>query len=189
MAAAIVDQLRERVETLVEGGSRYQTEKIAVVGVYLVIVIATLVWVFGGDDPENPLGAKYGFETIAPLNDRIFFIENGGPRPWNDVRIALNRNYLHKIPRVDVDQRLILRPEDFDYYFYVPRQFGRQPWEGLSKTEKPGPKAPSDVETKIVEVRANEGRVNIDVASENAVKAASAQPASAAGAQAGPGAP
>lgn len=166
MAAAFVDQLRDRIEGLLEGGTRYQTEKIGVIVVYLILVVATLVWVFGGEDPDNPLGAEYGFETIAPLNDRIFFIENGGPRAWNSVRIALNRNYLHKIERVEVDQRLILRPEDFDYYFYIPRQFGRQPWEMLSDDEKTAPRAPSDVETRIVEVRANEGRVNIDVASD-----------------------
>jgi hypothetical protein len=137
-----------------------------VIVAYVVIVIGTLVWVFGGDDPENPLGAQYGFETIAPLNDRIFFIENGGPRDWNNVRIVLNQNYLHTITRVPVDERLILRPDDFDYYFYIPREFGREPWEALSKADKPGMKAPTNVPTKVVDVRADEGRVTIDVGKE-----------------------
>ncbi len=175
MAAAVVDQLRSQIEGLLEGGSRYQTEKIGVIAAYLVVVIGTLIYVFGGEDPDNPLGAEYGFETIAPLNDRIFFIENGGPRDWTNVRIAVNRNYLHTIPKVPVDERLILRPDDFDYYFYVPRQFGRASWESLSKAKKPGQKAPANVETKIVEVNADEGRVDIDVASEGG-EAAQANP-------------
>lgn len=163
MAAAVLEELKGQVESIFAGGSRYQMEKIGAVGVYLVIVIATLVWVFAGHNPENDLGANWGFETIAPLNDKILFLENTSEDDWTGVRIVLNRRFLYKADEVQAGARLAVRPEDFDYFFYIPRPWGRSGWESLSSQKKPEANGDPQMEARLLEVRADQGRLDIDL--------------------------
>ncbi len=163
MAAAALEELKGQVEALLAGGSRYQMEKIATIGVYLIVVIVTVVWVFMGNDPENELGASWGFETIAPLNDQILFLENTSDDDWTGVRIVLNRQYLYKSDEVEAGSRLSVRPEEFSYFFYIPRPWGRSGWETLSDEKKPAETGDPQMEARLLEVRADQGRLDIDL--------------------------
>lgn len=151
------------VSALFKGGSRYQTEKIATVVVYIVIVIASVLWAAMRPDSDNALGASYGFETLKPLNQQIFFLENTSGHDWTDVRVVLNRNYLYKIPKIATGDRKVLRPEDFTYYYWVPRSWGREDWETLEKSAQPASTGPEDMKPRLLEVRAIEGRINIEI--------------------------
>ncbi|QED25861.1 hypothetical protein FRD01_00990 [Microvenator marinus] len=153
----------ETIGGFFSGGSRYQTEKIAVVVVYVLIVVATVIWVGMSPDSENELGAGYGFEILEPLNQQIFFLENKSDEDWNNVRVVLNRNYLYKVETIEAGARRVLRPDDFTYYYWVPRPWGRDSWETLETDAKPDSTGPMDLKPKLLEVRANEGRINIEI--------------------------
>lgn len=163
VADAVLEQVRGQIEGLLRGGTRYQVEKIATLAVYIVVSFVTLVWVVSGNDADNELGASYGLETIKPLDRQIFFIENRSHDDWTDVRIVLNRNFLYKTDRVRAGQRLALQPEDFVYYYWIPRQWGRSDWEKLDKTPRHGEKGTEDVKPVDLVVRAREGRLDIDL--------------------------
>ena len=90
------------------------------IGKTITIVVATVAWVASTDDASNELGAEHGFETIAPLNNKIFFLENESGDDWTNVRIVLNGDYLYTVDKVPEGNRVMLRPEDgrlveFDY--------------------------------------------------------------------------
>lgn len=160
MAAQLVE-FRDRLVALFEGGGRYQVEKLMTIGVYLLLVVATIAWVASSEDASNELGASHGFETLDPLNQKIFFLENDSGDDWTDVRIVLNRDYLHTIPKVEDGERLMLRPENFRYFWWVPRPWGRHDWESVGPPRKPGPTAGEDLEWELVEVRARQGRLDL----------------------------
>ncbi len=164
MATQVLDQIRGQVESLIKGGTRYQIEKVAVLVVYALISVGTFAWVVSGDDSDNELGATYGFDTIKPLDRQIFFIENQSKDDWTGVRVVLNKNFLYKVDVVPAGKRMVLQPEDFDYYYWIPRQWGRADWERLEKSPKPGEKGTETVNPEILEVRAREGRLNLDLA-------------------------
>lgn len=164
MATEVLDQIREQVESLIRGGSRYQMEKIAVLVVYAIIIAGTSMWFVSGDDSDNELGATYGFDTIKPLDRQIFFIENQSKDDWTGVRVVLNKNFLYKVDTVPAGKRMVLQPEDFNYYYWIPRQWGRADWERLEKAPKPGEKGTESVQPEILEIRAREGRLNLDLA-------------------------
>ena len=162
MAAEVAEEIRTQLLSILEGGSRYRTEKVSVIVGYLVICTATLIWSFSGANQENDLGARFGLETIAPLDDKLLFLENTSGDDWTRVRIVLNRNYLYKADKVEDQQRLVLQSEDFNYFYYIPRPWGREEWELLAKGEKPDSKAAPKLAPTLVEVRAREGRLDID---------------------------
>lgn len=159
--AASVDDIRDRLSSLFESGGRYQVEKLLTIGVYLAICIGTFAWVVTAEDASNELGAAHGFETLEPLNKKIFFLENDSGDDWTNVRIVLNKDYLYTTEKVKGGERLMLRPEDFRYFWWIPRPWGRNDWEGLTTRLKPGQLAPEDVDWKVVEVRAREGRLDL----------------------------
>jgi hypothetical protein len=161
--ATSADEIRDRLLSLFERGGRYQTEKLTVVGTYVAICIATAVWVFTVDDAENELGASHGFETLRPLNQQIFFLENESGDDWTDVRIVLNREYLFKTDTIEDGERLMLRPEDFRYFYWVPRPWGRNDWEALADQPKPPELATDSVKWELVQVRAREGRLDLEL--------------------------
>jgi len=157
------EEILDNLRGFFRGGSRYQTEKIATIVGYIAIVIATTIWVSLRPDSENSLGATYGFETLQPLDQQIFFLENKSRQDWNDVRVVLNRNYLYKVDRIAAGDRRVLRPEDFTYYYWVPRAWGRESWETLDRAPKPSSIGTEDMKPRLLEVRAIEGRINIEI--------------------------
>lgn len=165
--AAQLDEFRDRLVALFEGGGRYQVEKLMTIGVYLVIVIATLVWVVSVEDASNELGASHGFETLDPLNQKIFFLENESGDDWTDVRIVLNKDYLFSTDKVADGERLMLHPQDFRYFYWVPRPWGRNDWESVSPPPKPPRTAGEDLQWNLIEVRARQGRLDLDLSRQN----------------------
>ena len=161
--AAQFEEFRDRVVALFDGGGRYQVEKLMTIVVYIVLVIATIVWVATTEDASNELGASHGYETLEPLDQKIFFLENESGDDWTDVRIVLNRDYLYTVDRVAAGERKMLRPEDFRYFYFVPRPWGRTDWEAVNPPKKPSSVAGEDFEWKLVEVRARQGRLDINL--------------------------
>lgn len=161
--AAQLNEFRDRVIALFEGGGRYKVEKLMTLGVYLLVVIATFVWVVSTEDATNELGASHGFEVLDPLNQKIFFLDNESSDDWTGVRIVLNKDYIYTTDLVSVGERLMLRPEDFQYFYWVPRPWGRHDWESVGPPPKPGRNAGEDLEWKIVEVRTRQGRLDIQL--------------------------
>lgn len=159
-----LEALRDQIVALFEGkGGRYQVEKVMTIVVYVALVLATFVWVSTSEDSSNELGAAHGFETLDPLNQKIFFLENESGDDWTNVRIVLNKDYLFTTDRVTDGQRLMLRPEDFRYFWWVPRPWGRSNWEAVSPPKKPGAVAEEEITWDLVEVRAREGRLDIQL--------------------------
>ena len=165
--AASVNDIRDRLLSTFESGGRYQTEKLLTIGVYIAVVIATVAWVTTSEHSENELGASHGFETLAPLDQKIFFLTNDSGDDWTDVRVVLNKQYLFKTDKVAEGERLMLRPEDFRYYYWVPRPWGRNDWETLATKPKPPEFAQESIEWDLVEVRARQGRLDINLSKKN----------------------
>lgn len=165
-----VQQLLKQAGELAEGffarGSRYQLEKVAVVVAFVVhfIVMGTVGLVVGGKDPStNALGAQFGVGELGQLKQQLFFVENTGRSAWTNVRVVVNGRYVHNVDKLDGRERLVLQPdEQLADFFYIPRPWGRQDWESLIDGKRPGPTAPKTVKPTLVQIRAAEGRVDIE---------------------------
>lgn len=144
-------------------GSRYQAEKIVTIAVYVSICLATIFWVFNTGNVENDLGATATFEKVGPLESPTFFINNDSNDDWNNVRIAVDKQYLYMVPEVPEGETVTLRPEDFSYYFHIPRPWGREAWETLAEGAKPGATAVETMDPRLLEINADEGRFDVDL--------------------------
>lgn len=156
----LLDQVNDVVDSLLNGGSRYQIEKIVTIVVYAIISVASLIWAFSGGSGENELGAKFEVEELVEIDDMNLHLINDGDE-WNNVRVVLNQKYLWTTDKVDAGSQKTLRPKDFSYYYYIPRAWGRQDWELLAETDKPGAKAPQTLDVQLVQIRAREGSSDV----------------------------
>jgi hypothetical protein len=157
----LAEQVNDVFDSIFSGGSRYQMEKLVTVAVYTIVAVGSLVWAFSGGGSDNDLGAKFEVEELAEIDDVNFYLSNDGSKDWSRVRVVLNRMYLWTTDEIAADTRKTLGPNDFDYYFHVPRRWGGADWELLTEVEKPGAHAPTDLNLELVEIRAREGRSDI----------------------------
>lgn len=158
----LAEQANDVLDSLFSGGSRYQMEKLVTVAVYAIVAVGSLVWAFSGGGADNDLGATFEVEVLAEIDDVNFYLSNDGSKDWSRVRVALNRMYLWTTDEVPAETRRTLGPTDFDYYFHIPRRWGRTDWEMLTEVDKPGAHAPTDLDLELVEIRAREGRSDIE---------------------------
>jgi hypothetical protein len=158
----LLGQVNDVVDSLFSGGSRYQIEKIATIVVYAIISVASLVWAFSGGSGDNKLGARFEVERLAEIDDLNLHLVNEGEE-WTDVRVVLNQKYLWTTDKVEAEHQRTLRPNDFNYYYYIPRSWGRQDWEHLTDKKKPGMNAPASLEVEFVQIRARQGRLDVSL--------------------------
>ncbi len=161
-ASSLQDQVTEMVSSLFRRGSRYQTEKLATVGAYIVLSIASLVWAFSGSNSNNQLGATFQKTQIEEIDQDVYSLRNDSGDDWTQVRVVLNRRYLYKRDVLKARNSATLGRKDFAYFYYIPRAWGLNNWEQLAKEEKPGETAPANLEIKFVQLRAREGKLDID---------------------------
>lgn len=161
----LLDQVNDVIDSLFSSGSRYQLEKIVTVAVYAIISVASLIWAFSGGGGENELGAKFKIEKLPEIDDLNLHLINDSD-DWTNVRVVLNRKYLWTTDKVEAGRQKALRPKDFDYYYYLPRPWGRQGWELLAKDPKPGKKAPPTLNVEFVQIRANQGSTDVSFGSD-----------------------
>lgn len=147
--------------TISKRGSRFQAEKTLIIVVYSFIVIATLWWVLSAGNLSNDLGVSATFEKVGALESPTFFIKNESGSDWSNVRVAVDKQYLYKTELVKEDDTLILRPEDFDYYYYIPRLWGRESWESVAEEPKPSRKADDKLSPQLIEIRADQGLFSV----------------------------
>src|SRR5690554_3222234 len=119
------EQAVDVVGSLFSGGSRYQIEKIVTVVVYAVISGASLVWAFSGDGAANDLKASFVVGQLSEIDDQNLHLINDG-NAWSTVRVVLNQKYLWTSPEVKAKSQVTLNPEDFKYYYYIPRPWGQR---------------------------------------------------------------
>lgn len=153
-------QINEVLESLLNRGSRYQIEKIVTIAVYAVVSVGSLIWALSGNSQANALNAGFEVGRLADIDDQNLYLSNSGDA-WSTVRVVLNRMYLWTAPRVDARSRVTLQPADFDYYYYIPRPWGRHGWEQLEESERPGAKAPGTLRIEHVRIWAKEGSLDI----------------------------
>lgn len=156
------EQANEMVDSLFSGGSRYQVEKIATVVVYAVISVASLAWAFSGEGASNDLGATFTAGRLSEIDDQNLHLINAG-EAWTTVRVVLNKKYLWTAPSVDANSQVTLNPEDFTYYYHIPRPWGRQDWEKLAAETKLPARAPGTLAIKDVRIWAREGHSDIEL--------------------------
>ncbi len=137
--------------------SRYRGEKTLIFAVYGFISLATIWWVASTRNVENALGASATFETVGPLESPTFFIKNESGSSWSNVRIAVDKRYLYKTETVAEDETIVLRPDDFRYFYFVPRPWGRTSWETVTKKKKPTKAGSEKLQPKLIEIRADQG--------------------------------
>jgi hypothetical protein len=159
----LLEQFNEVIESLFSKGSRHQPEKIATIAAYALVAIASAVWAFSGTDSDNELGAEFDIKHLHEIDDQNFFLRNTGSTTWTGVRVVLNEKYLWTTDKVDAGAQRTLRPSNFEYYYYIPRPWGRRSWEQLSKQDKPEKVAPPLVKIDLVQIRAKQGRLDIEI--------------------------
>lgn len=160
---ALLEQLKAALADLFRRGSRYQTEKIGIVVVYFVLVIGSLIWGFSGKKYDNELGADFGLEKLTGIDRQVYFLENLSDDVWHRVRVVINNRYLYKRDQLKPSDRALLGPQDFAYFYYIPRAWGRDSWERLATQEKTSPQAPDDIKPEIIQLRADEGKLDLDL--------------------------
>lgn len=165
---ALLEQLKTALSELFRRGSRYQTEKIGTVVVYFVLVIGSLVWGFSGKKYDNELGADFGLEKLVGIDRQVYFLENLSGDTWHRVRVVINNRYLYKRDVLKPEDRALLGPQDFAYFYYIPRSWGRSSWELLAKEPKPSSQAPDNIEPQIIQIRADEGKLDLDLSKKRA---------------------
>jgi|GEM_PF-1856312 len=154
------EQAVDVVGSLFSGGSRYQIEKIVTVVVYAVISGASLVWAFSADGANNALKASFVVGQLSEIDDQNLHLINDG-NAWSTVRVVLNQKYLWTSPEVKAKSQVTLNPEDFKYYYYIPRPWGQRGWEKLASSEKFSAGAPGMLQINQVGIWAREGRLDI----------------------------
>ena len=157
MGKAVQDSLKG----IFHWGSRYHAEKIGVLAAFVVLSLATGIWAFSADDDTNELGADLELRDGVVGVDLV--IENTGRGAWRDVRIALDRKYLYTTDRIDGGGYVALSPDDLVYAYYIPRPWRRDEWERLGDDVKPGIHPDAEYVPSFVQIRAREGRLDIDV--------------------------
>ncbi len=158
-----LEKVNEVAESLLKGGTRYHSEKIAVLAGYVAIVLASVVWAFSGVEIGSGMQGEFEAQTIENLEHQAFVLKNPGSTPWHDVRIVLNGQYLAKLDKVEPEGRPKLSPADFRYYFHVPRPFGQKAWEKTATRPKPMASAPGNVEIDSLAVHTREGEIDVEV--------------------------
>ncbi|QDG54289.1 hypothetical protein FIV42_27150 [Persicimonas caeni] len=161
----LLEQVNDVIDSLFSSGSRYQLEKIVTIAVYAIISVASLVWAFSGGSGDNELGAKFEVEQLTEIDDLNLHLINDSDA-WTNVRVVLNQKYLWTTDKVEAGRQKTLRPKDFEYYYYIPRPWGRHDWELLAQTPKPGPEAPSTLEVEFVQIRASQGSSDVSFGAE-----------------------
>ena len=156
-----LEDFNEVAESLFKGGTRYRSEKIAVISVYLFIVTASFVWAFSGIELGSTLKGEFEAQNIKNIDDQNFVVRNSSSSVWRDVRIVINGRYVAEIAKLKADQTMRLSPEDFRYYYFVPRPWGSREWERVSSQPKPAETAPGDVDVKDLTIQTRGGRVDV----------------------------
>ena len=157
------EQWREIIEGLFRRGSRYQSEKIMTMAGFVICSIASLAWAFSAGVGQNELGAKFGITRLKEIDHDVFFLTNDSSDHWTNVRVVLDRRYLYKRDELKAGSRATLDRKDFAYFYYIPRTWGAAQWEGLDRAPKPDAWAPSVFEPSFVQIRAEQGMLDIDL--------------------------
>lgn len=157
------DEINEVVDSILKGGTRYHSEKIAVVAIYAGVVVLSLVWAFSNFEIGSQLNGVFEAQKIQNIEDQNFILKNPTSTTWHEVRVVLNDRYLAKIDEVKAGKRLRLKPTDFQYYFYVPRPWGQKQWERTASESKPAAGPPGDVAIESLAIHTREGKINVSV--------------------------
>lgn len=158
-----IDEFNEVFESMVKGGTRYRTEKLAVASLFLFVAVATVVWVVSGIEIGRDLEGRLEAEGPSPVGERGFVVVNSGATGWHDVRIVVNDRYLATLEEVPAESRSRLSATDFEDYYYIPRPWGHAAWERAGSVEKPGRYISDDVEVRNVAARSREGRIQMEL--------------------------
>lgn len=157
-----LDELNEVVESLFKSGTRYRSEKIIIVGLYLVVTGVSAAWVFAGMEKLRGLDGEFeSHKLMENIDDQNFTLANVGGADWHEVRVAVNDRFLVNFEKIKAESTERLNPEDFKYFYHIPRPWGHAKWERLEAAEKPGQAAPGDLKVKDIKVRAREGKVDV----------------------------
>lgn len=159
----LLEQFNEVIESLFSKGSRHQPEKLATIVVYGLIAIGSAIWAFSGTDSDNELGAEFDMRQLQEIDDQNFFLKNTGDTTWTSVRVVLNEKYLWTTEEIPPGQQQSLNPVDFKYYYHIPRPWGRRSWEQLATREQPAAVAPPLLKVDLVQIRARQGRLDIEM--------------------------
>ena len=84
--------------------------KVAIVGAWLVVSVATLVWAPPrSSEAANRLGASLVVTTV--LDHPVYMVKNEGSRTWREVVVVVNRTYRAAASEVQPGQNLTLGPK------------------------------------------------------------------------------
>jgi hypothetical protein len=159
-----MDDMQEVVESLGRTGTRYRVEKLALIGLYLVITATTVAWVFaGGRLLASRYAADFRVNQLDAIGSQTFYLTNVGTAAWEDVRVVLDDTYLKRIDHVKQGERIELKPRHFHNFYRVPRHWGAAEWEQLTSADPQRPTAPGTVEVSDSTLRIGSKRGAIDI--------------------------
>lgn len=157
------DEINDVFESLWKGGTRYRSEKLAVVGTYGVIAAVTVFWVVTGIEIAGELEGRMTTEGAGEIGGKTFVVENTGGTAWHDVRIVINDRYLAVQEEIPPRNEARIEASEFRYYYHVPRPWGHRVWERAADRPKPGQKIPSDADVEKVRAKSREGVVRLEL--------------------------
>lgn len=163
---AVMEEIQRVLESLPNQGTRYHVEKLALIGLYVVLVGTTAAWVFaGGRLLASRYAADFRVSQLEAIGSQRFYLTNTGTAKWRDVRIELSDRYLARLEQVNQGERKELKPEDFRYFYRVPRHWGAADWESLTSAAAQPMHAPGTVEVseKTIEIGSRHGAIDVRV--------------------------
>ena len=143
---------------------RYGSQKVAVLGGYIILSLVTVTFAFSSSEPlPNPIGASIEPQTISTTGERWFLVNNHSDEDWTRVTLLLNEHFIHRGPEsVARGEAARIFVKDFDYTLYVPRAQHFGTLEDTSESP-PGPKAPRDLAPDSLVIITEQGSHSVDL--------------------------
>lgn len=143
---------------------KYGAEKLAVLGIWAVLCVTTLIWSMSGTAKlDNPIGAKVELHLISTSGEHWYTIHNTSGFDWTGVRLELNGAYIRRIDgplKAGESDRIFTK--DFEYLLYVPRARRYAGAGRIAKGQAPGPTASPDLKPTSLVIQTDQGAHRID---------------------------
>lgn len=133
--------------------------RIALIGIYVAVVVATGVWVLRGwpASGDDQLAADVDAVPGALQGRTLVLVTNASEQDWHDVELVLNEHYVVEADTIAAGEQHSVPIDEFTYLYLVPTDRDRGVWHGVSPTRQPRAGERLDITPTSLVIRAREG--------------------------------
>jgi hypothetical protein len=121
--------------------NRYVRLRAAIVGGWVLLAVVSLYTACPSSGPSNALDADVTLLPETIVGQQIS-VSNGSRDMWTEVQLTLDGQWVHKIRTVRAGQNVVV---------------------GVTRFQRDGTAAPSDLKPKRIEIRCDQGTVDLSL--------------------------